>query len=330
MFQQGLKLLSGVVLCMIVCACMSKFDTNGSAYVVRPYIKDGYYTDGTFYYDIDKTDAIVIGTAKNERTLVIPDAVGINEVTYPLTKVQNLGVFNKETYETSQKVTNNDNLTSLTIGGNVKSFGKDVFFSEVIYPSGYKKDEDDKMRRFPNLETIIVIPGNETFDSRNNCNAIIHTEKGELLLGCKNSVVPSGVKKISAAAFRGCQGLKQLTFPTSLNIVAPYAFSDSHLQSVDLPVDVYHIGREAFYGCDSLVSVSLYCNGVSIDSRAFQHCSSLKDSVSEVRFYTPHISVLSAEDVFDEGCNCLLVPKGQLATFESWKKCFLTIKEMDK
>ena len=133
MFQQGLKLLSGVVLCMIVCACMSKFDKNGSAYVVRPYIKDGYYTDGTFYYDIDKTDAIVIGTAKNERTLVIPDAVGINEVTYPLTKVQNLGVFNKETYETSQKVTNNDNLTSLTIGGNVKSFGKDVFFSEVIH-----------------------------------------------------------------------------------------------------------------------------------------------------------------------------------------------------
>ena len=329
MSRRGLKLSFGALLCLLFYACMPKIDTSSSAYIVRPYIKDGYYTDGTFYYEIDKTEAIVIGIAGKERTLVIPDGVGINEVTYPLTKIQNLGVFDKTEYESGQKVTNNENLSSLTIGGNVKSFNKDVFFSAVVYPNGYK-DEDDKMRRFPNLETIIVVPGNTTFDSRNNCNAIIQSEKGELLLGCKNTVIPNGVKKISAAAFRGCQGLKNIPFPASLTVIDSYAFSESHIETLDLPVDLFHIGREAFYGCDSLLTLSLHSNGISIETRAFQHCSSLKEPNSEVRFYTSQISVLSAEDVFDEGCNCLLVPKGELSSFEGWKKCFLTIKEMDK
>ena len=52
----GVKLLIGVILCAVASACMSKFDKGGSAYVVRPYIKDGSYTDGTLYFEIDKTE----------------------------------------------------------------------------------------------------------------------------------------------------------------------------------------------------------------------------------------------------------------------------------
>lgn len=326
MLRRRIKLLLGTLSCLVFCACMPKIDTN-SAYVVHPYMKDGYYTDGTFYYDIDKTEAIVIGLAGKERSLVIPDAVGINEVTYPLTRIQNLGTFDKTMYESGQKVTDNENLSSLTIGGNVKMFDNDVFF-RTVYPHGYV-DKDDRMRRFPNLETIFVVPGNTTFDSRNNCNAIIRTEKEELMLGCKNTVIPNGVKKIATAAFRGCEGLKKISFPTSLNVIDPYAFSDSHIESLDLPENLYYIGHEAFYGCDSLLTLSLYSSDVSIEAHAFQHCSSLKEPNSEVRFYSSYISVLSVEDIFDEGCNCLLVPKGQLSSFVNWTKCFITVKEMD-
>lgn len=86
---------------------------------MRPYVdaKSGYYTDGTLFYDIEKTEAILIGTAEKVREIVIPDYIGINEVNYPLTKVQNLGVFDKDTYESTKDVSDNDNLTSLVIGG---------------------------------------------------------------------------------------------------------------------------------------------------------------------------------------------------------------------
>lgn len=325
--KSGVKILIGVILCAIVSACMPKFDTGGGAYVVRPYIKDGYYTDGTLYYEIDKTEAVLIGTADKVREIVIPDAVGINEVDYPLTRIQNLGVFDKNEYETTKRPRDNEQLTSLVIGGNVKSWDKEVFF--VDYYANYS-DGEDLARRFPRLETIYVKVGNTTYDSRNNCNAIIKTASRELILGGKNTVVPEGVEIIGASAFRDCEGLKSISFPKSLDVIGAYAFSGSHLHTLALPQDLAFVGQEAFYGCDSLLTISLYCNSVVIEQRAFKKCALLKEKDSEVKCYTPYISVPSPAKVFDEGYNCLIVPKGKRSSFEGWEKCFLTIKEMEE
>ncbi len=324
----GASAVGCALVCIVVCSCMRKFDTGSDAFIVRPYIKDGHYTDGTLYYDIEKNDAVLIGTKNKDNNIVIPDAIGVNEVVYPLTKIQNLGVFDKESYETSKAVTDNDNLTSLTIGVNVRMIDKNVFFRDSS-SSDENKDGNNRMRRFAKLEYISVRAGNTTFDSRYNCNAIIQSEKNELLLGCKHTVVPNGVTKISAAAFRGCEGLKEISLPSTLHIIGPYAFSESHLEMLNLPSSTFNIGRYAFYRCDSLISISLHCNGINIEKNAFQHCSSLKVPESEVRFYNIHISVLSPEDVFDNGCNRLLVPKGCLSSFEEWKKCFHTIQELN-
>lgn len=328
----GAKLMGVALLCVIVCSCMNKHDTGGSAYVAHPYIdaKNGYYTDGALYYDIQNSEGVVIGTADKVREIVIPDYIGINEMQYPLTKVMNLGAFDKDTYETTQDVSDNDNLTTLVIGGNVKSFGQDVLFRKVIYPNG-QTDDNNMMRRYSNLENIYVKNGNALYDSRNNCNAIILTANNELILGGKNTVVPAGVQKISASAFRACKGLETISLPSTLELIAPYAFSDSHLKTLDIPVNVVYIAHHAFNGCDSLVSLTLRSDIISIESRAFTNCSSLKDPNSEVKFYSPNISVSSPETVFDEGCNCLLVPEGQLSYFKGkgWEKCFLTIKEFE-
>ena len=322
----GVKLLIGVIICAVASACMSKFDKGGSAYVVRPYIKDGYYTDGTLYFEINKTEAILIGTAENVREVVVPDAVGINEVDYPLTKIQNLGVFDKYNHETMKLPTNNDALTSLVIGGNVKSWGERVFFRDyyIDYVDGI-----DMARRFPRLESIYVKAGNPVYDSRNNCNAIIKTEDAELFLGGKNTVVPEGVERIGASAFRDCEGLKTISFPKTLDVIEAYAFAGSHLKTLELPTDLVFVGKEAFYGCDSLLTISFRCDGVSVDQSAFKKCGSLKEPNSEVRCYTSNISVQSPTKVFDEGYNCLIIPKGKLSSFSGWEKCFLTIKEME-
>jgi hypothetical protein len=200
-----------------------------------------------------------------------------------------------------------------------------VFFRDyyIDYVDGI-----DMARRFPHLETIYVKAGNPTYDSRNNCNAIIKTKDAELYLGGKNTVIPEGVEKIGASAFRDCEGLKTISFPKSLDVIGAHAFSGSHLQTLELPKDLVFIGEEAFYRCDSLLTVSFQCNGVKVEQYAFKKCASLKDPESEVRCYTTSISMPSPAKVFDEGYNCLVVPKGTRSSFSEWEKCFLPIKEM--
>ena len=193
-----------------------------------------------------------------------------------------------------------------------------------------EKYGEDLARRFPRLENIYVKAGNPVYDSRNNCNAIIKSENRELYLGGKNTVVPEGVEKIGASAFRDCEGLKSISFPKTLDVIGAYAFSGSHLQTLTLPENLAYVGQEAFYGCDSLLTISLYCSSVVIEQKAFKKCALLKEPDSEVRCYTPYISVPSPSKVFDEGYNCLMIPKGQRSSFNGWEKCFLTIKEMEE
>lgn len=46
-----------------------------------------------------------------------------------------------------------------------------------------------------------MVPGNQSFDSRNNCNAIIHSNNNSLRAGCKNTTIPIGITNIEKDAF---------------------------------------------------------------------------------------------------------------------------------
>ena len=46
------------------------------------------------------------------------------------------------------------------------------------------------------LESIIIDKNNQFMDSRNDCNAIIFTRDNWLILGCKNTIIPSDVTHI--------------------------------------------------------------------------------------------------------------------------------------
>ena len=53
------------------------------------------------------------------------------------------------------------------------------------------------------VESISIAEGNGTYDSREGCNAIIETDKGTLVLGCKATRIPGGVTAIGECAFIG-------------------------------------------------------------------------------------------------------------------------------
>ena len=108
----------------------------------------------------------------------------------------------------------------------------------------------------PNLTTITVAPENWTYDSRNDCNAVIETATNTLVVGCKGSVIPETVSKIGYEAFSGCDGLIEMVIPDSVVTINHYAFREcADLQMADISSSVSSFGDRAFGDCVGLKKV---------------------------------------------------------------------------
>lgn len=131
-----------------------------------------------------------------------------------------------------------ENLISLDIPRNVTSFGKNHASC-----SG--------------LERITVASGNEAYDSRNNCNAIVETETNTLIFGCKNTIIPVGILKIGERAFDGCNTLTEILIPEGVEEICDSAFAVTNLKDVTLPSTIMTIGKLVFSHIESLNSVTV-------------------------------------------------------------------------
>ena len=97
------------------------------------------------------------------------------------------------------------------------------------------------------LERIIVSDKNNSFDSRENCNAIIETKNNILIAGCKNTIIPKTVKKIGRSAFRGCSSLKSIVIPEGVKEIGEEAFGFCPaLLEIHLPSSIMEIGPSIF------------------------------------------------------------------------------------
>ncbi len=125
------------------------------------------------------------------------------------------------------------------------------------------------------LEAIQVQGGNENYDSRDNCNAIIRTSTNELIAGCGTTIIPSSVTAIGPCAFKG-SNLYRISIPNSVKSVGDEAFSGcAALTSVTIGNSVTSIGARAFEGCTGLTSITIPNSVTSISERAFEGCTGL-------------------------------------------------------
>lgn len=153
---------------------------------------------------------------------------------------------------------NCSSLTSITIPQGVTSIGNYAFY----YCDG--------------LQSITVDPSNTVYDSRGECNAIIETASNTLILGCKNTVIPSNVVKIGNYSFLDCSGLLSITIPESVTNIGASAFAYcSGLTSVTIPESVTTIGNYAFQYCEALTSVFIPSSVTSIGNNPFLGCKEL-------------------------------------------------------
>jgi len=170
-------------------------------------------------------------------------------------------------------------LTSVTIPNSVTSIGSYAFhwcgLTSITIPNSVASIGENPFS-FCSLTSIKVESGNEKYDSRKNCNAIIETSTNTLIAGCQNTTMPNNVTSIGEDAFSGCSGLTSVTIPNSVTSIGNYAFYYcSGLTSVTIPKSVTSIGESAFYGCRGLTSVTIPNSVKSISNGAFYCCSGL-------------------------------------------------------
>jgi hypothetical protein len=115
------------------------------------------------------------------------------------------------------------------------------------------------------LETIVVDQNNNTYDSRNNCNAIIATDTNVLKVGCKNTIIPDTVVTIGSNAFQGCTNLTNITIPNSVTSIESKAFNEcTGLTNITIPNSVTSIstgtGSGSFLNCTNLLTVTVDSN----------------------------------------------------------------------
>jgi len=120
-------------------------------------------------------------------------------------------------------------LTSVIIGNSVMSIGDEAFYgcsslTSITIPNSVTSIGGEAFGSCDNLISIVVISGNDTYDSRENCNAIIETATNTLIAGCKNTIIPNSVTSIGSSAFALCTSLTSVTIPNSVTSIGDEAF----------------------------------------------------------------------------------------------------------
>ena len=159
-------------------------------------------------------------------------------------------------------------LTTVSIPDGVQSIGYNAFgacsnLESVHIGSGVSSIAESAFNDCDKLATITVDTGNQTFDSREGCNAIIRKTDNALVAGCKTTVIPNSVTNIGDMAFWNHDGLTSITIPNSVQSIGISAFYwCKGLSTVTIGSGVTSIGDGAFASCDALESVTIYATSV--------------------------------------------------------------------
>lgn len=311
-----------LALIMSVTSYADNVEINGIFYDLNKATKEATVTRGV----------LSSSYASYKGDINIPSSVTYNDTTYIVTSIgENAFFFYKDinsitipnsiTSIGDRAFCSCEGLNSITIPNSTTSIGKDSFvgckrITSVIIPSSVTSIGIGAFASCPNLDSIIVDKGNKTYDSRNECNAIIETTTNKIITGCKTTIIPESVTSIGDKAFYNCEFLTSIKIPNSVTVIGNYAFVGcNNLIAITLPQSVRSIGDGVFKVCQSLTTVNIPDSVTSIGDMAFCGCekitsTSIPESVKNIgedafrdchsitSIYIPQSVICIGEDAF--------------------------------
>ena len=175
------------------------------------------------------------------------------------------------------------NLSYISLSQSLETVGNNAFggcssLISISIPASVYNIGEGVFSGCTSLQSLFVADDNLTYDSRNNCNAVIHTASNTLLSGCKNTIIPNTITTIGNSAFGGCSGLTgNLNIPTSVKVIGSSAFGSCTGLSglLTIPDSVRIIGAYAFSHCTGINALTIGKSVDSIGNGAFSNCSTL-------------------------------------------------------
>ena len=215
-----------------------------------------------------KKATVIAKSPQYNGNIVIPSTIQYNGINYTVTAIGD------HAFE------NCTELTSIDISNTVTSIGELAFYgcsslSAIVIPQSVTKIGQGAFACGFSLSSIEVAGGNQVYDSREDCQAIIETSSNTLIAGCSSTVIPGSVTGIGASAF--CRaGLTAIVIPEGVTRIGNRAFEQcSRLTSVTIPKSMKAIGFWTFYGCSNLSSVILPKGVECIEESTFEACTHL-------------------------------------------------------
>jgi hypothetical protein len=170
------------------------------------------------------------------------------------------------------------NLTNITIPESLTSLSGLMFYGSglinIFIPKNIINIDPTTFANCIDLESIMIDEENSIFRSEGDC--IIQISDETLIAGCKNSIIPTTVKKIGDRAFYDMISLTNIHIPESVTFIGDEAFYGcSSLTSISIPDSVTIIDNSAFFDCNSLENIILPTGLTRINHSTFAACSSL-------------------------------------------------------